>query len=164
MTQKWRWKLIHTPHQMSSSTTFSPVARPNRSFNADANTGHAFGIFMACVGALRTCGAPAPLTLVVRGRYATANEARVDERYVLGRDAPSNISFERKLLRSFAHSCFRALSCAPTQRGFRSTRASLAMQSRNRTNAYTVVSSVRLRYANRTYCFDCTGYRCNGLC
>ena len=82
---------------------------------------------MACVGALRTCGAPAPLTLVVRGRYATANGARVDERYVLGRDAPSNISFERKLLRSFAHSCFRALSCAPTQRGFRSTRAPLAV-------------------------------------
>ena len=27
--------------------------RPNWSFNADANTGHAFGIFMACVGALR---------------------------------------------------------------------------------------------------------------
>ena len=66
MTQKWQWKLIHTPHQMSSSTTFSPVARPNRSFNADANTGHAFGILMACVGALRTFGAPAPLTLVVR--------------------------------------------------------------------------------------------------
>ena len=39
---------------------------PNWAFNADANTGHAFGIFMACVGALRTFGAPAPLTLVVR--------------------------------------------------------------------------------------------------
>ena len=81
---------------------------------------------MASVGTLRTFGALAPLNYGVRGRYATANEARVDERYVLGRDAPSNISFERKLLRSFAHSCFRALSCAPTQRGFRSTRASLA--------------------------------------
>ena len=67
-------------------------------------------------------GAP---QLYVRGRYATANGARVDERYVLGRDAPSNISFERKLLRSLAHSCFRALTCAPTQRGFRSTRAPL---------------------------------------
>ena len=39
---------------------------PNWAFNADANTGHAFGIFMACVGALRTFGAPAPLTLRVR--------------------------------------------------------------------------------------------------
>jgi len=28
--------------------------RPNCRFNADANTGHAFGIFMACVGTLRT--------------------------------------------------------------------------------------------------------------
>jgi len=26
---------------------------PNWAFNADANTGHAFGIFMASVGALR---------------------------------------------------------------------------------------------------------------
>jgi hypothetical protein len=28
-------------------------AKPNMSFNADANTGHAFGILMACVGTLR---------------------------------------------------------------------------------------------------------------
>jgi len=28
--------------------------QPNWSFNADANTGHAFGILMACVGTLRT--------------------------------------------------------------------------------------------------------------
>ena len=27
---------------------------PNCTFNANANTGHAFGILMACVGALRT--------------------------------------------------------------------------------------------------------------
>ena len=33
---------------------------------ADANKGHAFGILMALVGTLRTCGAPAPLTLGVR--------------------------------------------------------------------------------------------------
>jgi hypothetical protein len=33
--------------------------QPNRSFNADATAGHAFGIFMACSGALRAsrCGA-----------------------------------------------------------------------------------------------------------
>lgn len=30
---------------------FAP--QPNCRFNADANTGHAFGIFMASVGALR---------------------------------------------------------------------------------------------------------------
>jgi hypothetical protein len=30
------------------------IQMPNWSFNADANTGHAFGILMACVGALRT--------------------------------------------------------------------------------------------------------------
>ena len=29
------------------------VRRPNWRFNTDANTGHAFGIFMASVGALR---------------------------------------------------------------------------------------------------------------
>jgi len=35
------------------SITVAPVAMPNRSFNADANTGHGFAIFMASVGALR---------------------------------------------------------------------------------------------------------------
>ena len=34
---------------------------PNLAFNADANTGHGFAIFMACIGALRTFGAPAPV-------------------------------------------------------------------------------------------------------
>ena len=32
----------------------SKASMPNWSFNADANTGHAFGILMACVGTLRT--------------------------------------------------------------------------------------------------------------
>lgn len=44
----------------------------------DANTGHASGILMACVDALRTGGAPAPLTLVFRphskrGEYTFAD-------------------------------------------------------------------------------------------
>lgn len=43
--------------------------KPNWAFNADANTGHAFGIFMACVGTLRAarCAlrAPAPVNLGV---------------------------------------------------------------------------------------------------
>ena len=37
-----------------SSARFHYAPQPNWSFNADANTGHAFGILMACVGALRT--------------------------------------------------------------------------------------------------------------
>jgi len=37
----------------------------NCRFNAEANTGHAFGIFMASVGALR---APAPVNLGFIGR------------------------------------------------------------------------------------------------
>jgi hypothetical protein len=36
--------------------------QPNWSFNADANTGHAFGIFMASVGALRPYGLRRRLT------------------------------------------------------------------------------------------------------
>jgi hypothetical protein len=35
------------------STYFHCAPQPNCTFNADANTGHAFGIFMASVGALR---------------------------------------------------------------------------------------------------------------
>ncbi len=37
------------------------IHQPNCAFNSDATSGHAFGIFMACRGALRTCGAPAPV-------------------------------------------------------------------------------------------------------
>ena len=36
-------------------------ARSNCKFNVDANSGHAFGILLAAVGALRPCGAPAPV-------------------------------------------------------------------------------------------------------
>ena len=35
--------------------------KPNCTFNVDANSGHAFGILLAAVGALRPCGAPAPV-------------------------------------------------------------------------------------------------------
>ena len=35
--------------------------KPNCKFNVDANSGHAFGILLAAVGALRPCGAPAPV-------------------------------------------------------------------------------------------------------
>jgi len=37
--------------------------------------GHAFGILMAHVGTLRTCGAPAPLTLGVRPLFGWSLEA-----------------------------------------------------------------------------------------
>jgi hypothetical protein len=36
-----------------SSTRFHYAPQPNESFNADANIGHGFAIFMANVGALR---------------------------------------------------------------------------------------------------------------
>ena len=36
---------------------------PNLAFNADANGGHAFGIFLPAIGTLRPCGAPAPVNL-----------------------------------------------------------------------------------------------------
>ena len=35
--------------------------KPNWGFNVEANSGHAFGILLAAVGALRPCGAPAPV-------------------------------------------------------------------------------------------------------
>ena len=38
---------------MLAKTPFHYAPQPNCRFNADANTGHAFGIFMASVGALR---------------------------------------------------------------------------------------------------------------
>ncbi len=45
---------------------YGQAARSNCKFNVDANSGHAFGIFMAAVGALRPCGAPAPVNQGVR--------------------------------------------------------------------------------------------------
>src|SRR5690606_33211421 len=42
--------------------------KPNCKFNVDANSGHAFGILLAAVGALRPCGAPAPVNSFVRSR------------------------------------------------------------------------------------------------
>ena len=44
-------------HNSLGSATAAPFhcePQPNCRFNADANIGHAFGIFMAYVGALRT--------------------------------------------------------------------------------------------------------------
>jgi hypothetical protein len=38
---------------MKSRRPFHSAPQPNCRFNADANTGHAFGIFMASVGALQ---------------------------------------------------------------------------------------------------------------
>ena len=38
----------------ASANTFHFAPQPNCGFNADANIGHAFGIFMAYVGTLRT--------------------------------------------------------------------------------------------------------------
>ena len=39
---------------ISATTPFHYAPQPNWGFNADANIGHAFGIFMAYVGTLRT--------------------------------------------------------------------------------------------------------------
>ena len=50
------WLMQPTPDRQSyvQRDNFYIYPQPNWSFNADATTGHAFGIFMACSGALRT--------------------------------------------------------------------------------------------------------------
>jgi hypothetical protein len=55
-------------------------ARPNWSFNADANTGHAFGILLASVGALRPYGLRRRLTLAL-GLYVAFCLARYQLRW-----------------------------------------------------------------------------------
>ena len=55
---------VARPHLNLSRRVFPGRAKgqkPNCKFNVDANSGHAFGIFMAAVGTLRPCGAPAPV-------------------------------------------------------------------------------------------------------
>ena len=43
----------HLLHGFRPATTFHYAPQPNWGFNADANISHAFGIFMAYVGALQ---------------------------------------------------------------------------------------------------------------
>ena len=55
---------VARPHLNLSRRVFPGRAtgqKPNCKFNVDANSGHAFGILLAAVGALRPCGAPAPV-------------------------------------------------------------------------------------------------------
>jgi hypothetical protein len=46
---------------MFNSATQAFVTRLTSALNADANSGHAFGIFLPAVGTLRPFGAPAPV-------------------------------------------------------------------------------------------------------
>jgi hypothetical protein len=50
--------MLHSRPQMhlgsGTAPNFHYAPQPNWGFNADANIGHAFGIFMAYVGTLRT--------------------------------------------------------------------------------------------------------------
>jgi hypothetical protein len=48
--------------------TVASAHEPNKSFNADANTGHAFGILLASVGALRPDGLRRRLTRALGSR------------------------------------------------------------------------------------------------
>jgi len=43
----------HTNYRRLANSLVHLAFQPNCRFNADANTGHAFGIFMASVGTLR---------------------------------------------------------------------------------------------------------------
>jgi len=45
---------MHPTHKFKVSDARASAPQPNWGFNADANIGHAFGIFMAYVGTLRT--------------------------------------------------------------------------------------------------------------
>ena len=58
---------------MKVAMHLQPAQSPNCKFNVDANSGHAFGILLAAVGALRPCGAPAPVNSFVRLHIAIAN-------------------------------------------------------------------------------------------
>ncbi len=50
----FKHQVQHTKIQArSAGKPFHYAPQPNCLFNADANTGHAFGIFMASVGALQ---------------------------------------------------------------------------------------------------------------
>ncbi|MEJ5898493.1 hypothetical protein WIT60_16840 [Aquabacterium sp. G14] len=65
--ESWQQLSAHTvarPHLNLSRRVFPGRAngqKPNCKFNADANSGHAFGILLAAAGTLRPCGAPAPV-------------------------------------------------------------------------------------------------------
>jgi len=52
-TTSKRRKLTREVQHHGHTITARKCTGPNRSFNVDANKGHAFGIFMALIGALR---------------------------------------------------------------------------------------------------------------
>ena len=53
-------KIHHRPLGSARSTGFHYAPQPNWGFNADANIGHGFAIFMAYVGALQPSASGAP--------------------------------------------------------------------------------------------------------
>jgi hypothetical protein len=56
----------HNANAWWSVLTYPSIChQPNRSFNADANTGHGFAIFMASVGPLRPYGLRRRLTFAL---------------------------------------------------------------------------------------------------
>jgi hypothetical protein len=50
---------LHRPVSCSSCNAKPLPRQPNCKFNVDANSGHAFGILLAAVGALRPAGSGA---------------------------------------------------------------------------------------------------------
>jgi hypothetical protein len=56
-----RIRQLESSTETDISSTVHFALQPNCKFNVDANSGHAFGIILAAVGALRPCGAPAPV-------------------------------------------------------------------------------------------------------
>jgi hypothetical protein len=61
MDMQSRILCLRTPSHISEVQNCAYAHQPNWAFNVDANSGHAFGILLAAVGALRPFGAPAPV-------------------------------------------------------------------------------------------------------
>ena len=73
-------------------------AKPNWAFNVDANSGHAFGILLAAVGALRPCGAPAPVNSFVRSRLKIRSGNSVQRLWQMSTSVQAHTSSTRESL------------------------------------------------------------------
>jgi hypothetical protein len=98
---------------------FHCAPQPNRSFNADANTGHAFGILLASVGALRPDGLRRRLTLaldVMRTVQLTLPSGHQERHYSLkfGIEVAAN---DLDTLRKYTEYMTRVRNASILQRG-----------------------------------------------
>jgi hypothetical protein len=107
---------VHTQYETQLPQHVKPriCHQPNRSFNADANTGHGFAIFMASVGALRPYGLRRRLTLALglfSNKHAILRQCSESPRHVISTHSAFT-HFSGRIHFSVSHRLSVAYACS----------------------------------------------------